>query len=101
LRGELLQALERLGIQPVDRLHLRVFIQIDAAVELAARDARADQLAQDGLQSAQLLGDAKLEIEESGVHGAQLDRERSARAVGRKRRRYRSVARHAVDHSLS
>jgi hypothetical protein len=67
-----------------------------AALDLAARDALADPLAQHRLERAQLLGDAHLHVEEARIHRAQFERERAARRFGRGR----GVARHALDHSL-
>jgi len=48
-------------------------IQKQTAIDLAAGDARKDQLAQPGLERAQLLRDAELQIEEARVHRAQLE----------------------------
>jgi len=53
----------------------------DAAIDLAAREARRDRFAHRRLQGAQLLGDPRLELEVAMVHGLQFDREASLVAI--------------------
>jgi len=54
------------------------FIEENPAIQLAARNARQDELAQHRLERSQLLGDAELQIEEARVYRAQLEAQRAA-----------------------
>jgi len=97
LQRELAQPRERLGVHArAGREGGRVVVE-DPAIDLAARDARDDQLAQHGLGGAHLVGDAKLQVEKARIDRAQLHREPAARRVGRGS----GEAGHALDHSLS
>ena len=84
LLGQRLQARKRFRIQPLGLFRDARLAKKEAAVHLAARDARRDHLAQHRLERAQLLGDAELQIQEARVDRAQLEREPAAGRIGRR-----------------
>ena len=70
--------------------------EAEAAVDLAAREARHRELAQAGLAVPQLFRDPELHVQEPAVHAAQLECNRARGDLAG----HRGVSRHAADHGL-
>ena len=91
---EFSQPLQQLGVERKPLSGHGSRRETDAAIELAARDARGDQFAQARFERTQFLHHAELNIEKAVVDAFQLEKQRALRSFARERR----VAGHALDH---